>query len=66
MYLEPSAAVEETKKALVPRFDAAKVKEWLDAGFESDFWKTATLACVGCGICTLNCPGAISSKASAK
>ncbi len=41
---------------LLPRFDADKVKCWLDANFESEFWLEASLKCVGCGACSYLCP----------
>ena len=54
--LEPSPAVAQTADRMAARFDTGRIKQWLDANFEHDFWKTATLPCVGCGICTYACP----------
>ncbi len=52
----PSAAIEQVKKKLEKRFDTDKIKEWLDSGFDDDFWNTAALSCIGCGTCTYLCP----------
>ena len=38
------------------RFDSGKVKKWLDANFESEFWKEVSLRCIGCGACSYLCP----------
>jgi len=38
------------------RLDSDKVKEWLDANFESEFWQDVSLRCVGCGACSYLCP----------
>ena len=51
-----SSAVDDLKKKLVKRFDAQKVREWLETGFDDPFWQTATLSCLGCGTCTYLCP----------
>jgi len=41
----------------VAKQDFSKVKEWLLKNFESDFWQNDTIKrCLGCGICTFNCP----------
>jgi ferredoxin len=37
-------------------FDPEKVKLWLDANFESEYWTDASLRCVGCGACSYLCP----------
>ncbi len=52
----PSPAIEELKGNLKPRFDAEKIKVWLRDNFNHDFWKTASLQCIGCGTCTYVCP----------
>lgn len=52
----PSAAIEKLKASLGPRFDPERVREWLEGGFDDEFWRTATLACLGCGTCTFLCP----------
>ncbi|GAM07734.1 sulfhydrogenase 2 subunit beta [Geobacter sp. OR-1] len=36
--------------------DLARIKEWLDHNFESDFWKEIAVRCVGCGACAFICP----------
>jgi ferredoxin len=38
------------------RFDSEKVKKWLDANFESEFWQEVSLRCIGCGACSYLCP----------
>lgn len=38
------------------KLDLAKIKEWLDKNFESDFWKEIAARCVGCGACAFICP----------
>jgi ferredoxin len=38
------------------KFDAEKVKAWLDDNFESDFWTDVALKCLGCGACSYLCP----------
>lgn len=50
---------EHTGKACEPpqkTFDAEKVRVWLDGHFDDLFWASQTLACVGCGACTMVCP----------
>jgi len=37
-------------------FHTDRVKAWLDENFESDFWRGATLNCVGCAACSYLCP----------
>ena len=51
-----SPAIDATKENLVPSFDYARVKEWLDSGFYEEFWDSATLRCIACGTCTFVCP----------
>ena len=38
------------------RFDPEKVRQWLDANFESEFWGEVALRCLGCGACSYQCP----------
>jgi ferredoxin len=38
------------------KIDAAKVGAFARDHFEDPFWKVQTLACLGCGVCTYNCP----------
>ena len=38
------------------RFDADKLRVWLDAHFDDPFWAQETRSCVGCGACTAVCP----------
>ena len=38
------------------KFDQGKVKGWLDANFEHDFWNNLGDVCLGCGQCTFVCP----------
>lgn len=47
--LEPPAATPA-------RFDAEKIKGWLDTHFDDDFWLDVSLRCLGCGACSYLCP----------
>lgn len=38
------------------RFDAQGVTDWLARNFDSDLWRTWSLACLGCGACAYTCP----------
>jgi formate hydrogenlyase subunit 6/NADH:ubiquinone oxidoreductase subunit I len=38
------------------KLDLARIKDWLDHNFESDFWKEIAARCVGCGACAFICP----------
>lgn len=38
------------------KFDIEKITRWLEENFEHSYWKTASLQCIGCGICTFVCP----------
>ncbi len=38
------------------KFDARKVKDWLDKNFETDFFDTVGDVCLGCGQCAFVCP----------
>lgn len=53
---ERASAIDEVRSNLKPSFDPAKVREWLDNGFDNEWWNTATLSCIGCGTCTYTCP----------
>ncbi|HVX65596.1 MAG TPA: 4Fe-4S dicluster domain-containing protein [Bryobacteraceae bacterium] len=39
-----------------PRFDSARVREFLADGFENGMWNEETLECLGCGACAYTCP----------
>jgi ferredoxin len=43
-------------KGPAPKFDPAKVREFLEGNFESPFWAEQTLRCAGCGACAYTCP----------
>lgn len=53
---QPEQAPEGNGKAGAQRIDLARIKEWLDANFESDLWQEVSLACRGCGACSYLCP----------
>lgn len=38
------------------RFDAKQVRTFVEEHFESSFWPSQTLACLGCGACAYTCP----------
>jgi ferredoxin len=38
------------------KFEAGKVREYLEKHFEDPLWEEATLRCLGCGACAYNCP----------
>ena len=38
------------------RFDAKRVRTFVEEHFESSFWPSQTLACLGCGACAYTCP----------
>ncbi len=52
----PSPAIDELKANLKPKFDHKALHDWLAANFNHDYWRTATVACIGCGTCTFLCP----------
>jgi sulfhydrogenase subunit beta (sulfur reductase) len=52
----PAAEIERLKTDLKPKFDHKALHDWLTANFSHDYWKTATVACIGCGTCTFLCP----------
>jgi ferredoxin len=54
--VKPSAAIDELKSKLKPRFDPEQIRKWLHDNFSSTFWSTASLQCIGCGTCTYLCP----------
>lgn len=39
-----------------PKFEADKVKQWLDDNFEDTLWEEFSRQCIGCGACTFMCP----------
>lgn len=43
-------------KAPEKSFDTAKVKDWLDKNFESEFWNGIAATCLACGQCAFSCP----------
>jgi formate hydrogenlyase subunit 6/NADH:ubiquinone oxidoreductase subunit I len=45
-----------TDEAGSSRFDYAKVKQWLDTGFNDEFWNKAGELCLGCAKCAYACP----------
>ena len=50
------SAAQPEPPAIEPKFSPDQVRAWLDDNFDHDFWKTATLNCVGCGACSYLCP----------
>jgi len=62
--LRPSTATEaETRgeraraaEARMRKLDFSRVKEKMDAGFDSPVWETIARSCLGCGACTYVCP----------
>jgi len=65
LFEEAAEAEAEAKKAqalspvrekLSPSLDLERVRAWLDANFEDDYWQQVSLPCIGCGTCTFYCP----------
>ena len=53
---KPASSAPPAVPPMPPKFDAAKIKQWLDGNFESTFWAEAALRCLGCGACSYVCP----------
>jgi len=53
---EKAAALASVGEKLPKRLDLERVRTWLDANFEEDYWQEASLPCIGCGTCTFYCP----------
>ncbi|HEY3320936.1 MAG TPA: 4Fe-4S dicluster domain-containing protein [Planctomycetota bacterium] len=50
-----SAPATEVVK-LEKKFDAEKIKPWLDTHFEDPLWQQIATKCMGCGTCAFGCP----------